>query len=152
MNIILDTNIYDLLANDPITCALVKAMVETERLTVIVTRTIAEELWNSPFQGIPSFFKTEYEGNTVSRCGIMCAGDRLGSGVAFDVHLGNSIKQNDALIVDAASLYAEWIVSEDQRLRKRFSHLNTCCIPMSYNEFSRRLMEIFDRCMQKRKV
>lgn len=146
MKIIFDTNIYDLLANDTITCALVREMVESERLTVVVTRTIAEELWESPFHGIPSVFKTEYEGNTVSCCGIMCAGDRLGPGEAFDAHLGNSIKQNDALIADAASWYADWIVSEDQRLLKRFCHLNTCCIPMSYDEFKRRLTETFCSC------
>jgi hypothetical protein len=146
MKIILDTNIYDLLAKDTIICALVRELVETERLTVIVTSTIAEELWESPFHGIPGFFKTEYEGNTVSRCGIMCAGDRLGPGDVFDAHLGSSIKQNDALIADAASWYADWIVSEDQRLRKRFCHLKTCCIPMAYDEYKRRLMEKFCRC------
>jgi predicted nucleic acid-binding protein len=139
MKVILDTNIYDCLEIDTATRSLVKAMVETGRLTVIVTRTIAEELWKSPFQGIPNFFKTEYKGNTVSRCGIMCAGDSLGSGEVFDTHLGGSRKVNDALIADAACRHADWIVSEDQRLRKRFGHINASCIMLSYDEFRTRL-------------
>lgn len=99
MKIILDTNIYDFLAADSATRDLVKGMVDSGLLTVIVTRTVAEELFRSPFEGIPSFFKTEYQGNTVGRCGIMCAGDSLGPGEVFDAHLGNSKKVNDALIV-----------------------------------------------------
>ena len=141
MKIILDTNIYDCLESDSTTRALVRAMVETGLLTVIVTRTIAEELLESPFGGIPNFFKTEYKGNTVSRCGIMCAGDSLGSGEVFDAHLGESRKVNDALVADAAGWNADWIVSEDQRLRKRFCNQNVSCIPMSYDEFRTRLRE-----------
>lgn len=141
MKIIMDTNIYDCLEIDTTTRTLVKAMVEAGLLTVIVTRTIAEELWKSPFQGIPNFFKTEYVGNTVSRCGIMCAGDSLGSGKVFDAHLGGSRKVNDALIADAACRHVDWIVSEDQRLRKRFGQLNARCITLSYDEFRTRLME-----------
>jgi rRNA-processing protein FCF1 len=142
IKVILDTNIYDSLENDSATCVLVWAMVESGLLTVIVTRTIAEELWESPFGGIPNFFKTEYMGNTVARCGIMRAGDSLGSGEIYEEHLGTSRKVNDALIADAASWVADWIVSEDQRLRKRFSQQNVRCTAMSYEEFRHRLKEM----------
>lgn len=53
---ILDTNIYDRLDGDSAARALVRHLVDARKLTVVVTRTI-------------------YEGNTVGRCGIMCAGD-----------------------------------------------------------------------------
>ena len=145
MKIILDTNIYDCLESDSTTRGLVKAMVKTGLLTVIVTRTIAEELLKSPFEGIPNFFKTEYKGDTVSRCGIMCAGDSLGSGEVFDAHLGKSKKVNDALVADAASWNADWVVSEDKRLRKRLCNLNTRCISMSFDEFKTQLRKRISR-------
>jgi hypothetical protein len=142
MKIILDTNIYDFLAIDSETCDLVKGIVNSGQLTVIVTRTVAEELFRSPFEGIPNFFKTEYQGNTVSRCGLMCAGDSLGAGEVFDAHLGKSKKVNDALIADSASYEADWVVSEDSRLRKRFAKLNSHCQSMSYGEFKANLREM----------
>lgn len=139
MKIILDTNIYDFLAVDDATCALVRAMVETGELAVIVTPTIAEELLASPFEGIPNFFKIEYEGGTVSRCGIMCTGDRLGGGEVFDAHLGKSKNIHDALIADAAATYVDWIVSEDRRLSKRLCDLDVPCLSITYEEFKARL-------------
>jgi hypothetical protein len=135
MKVILDSNIYDRLHGDVDARALARRLIDRGNLIVVVTRTIAEVLYESPFQGVPDFFPTEYEGNTVSQCGIMCCGDHIGPGDVFDAHLGNSRKVNDALIADAASWFADQLVSEDLRLRTRLADSSLRCKVMSYGEF-----------------
>jgi predicted nucleic acid-binding protein len=135
MKAILDTNIYDRLDGDSVARTLARRLVVAGKLTAVVPRTIAEELWKSPFGGIPGFFPTEYAGNTVGRCGIIRAGDSMGSGQVFDAHLGKSRKVNDALIADAANWKADCLVSEDRRLLKRLAELNVRCRSMTYDEF-----------------
>ena len=135
IRVLFDTNIYDRIASDPATRELVSALVAQGEVKVFVTRTIAEELRQSPFEGVPAFFPFEYVGNTVGRAGIMCAGDSIGSGSIYYEHLGESLKNNDAFIVDAASWYADWLVSEDERLLKRASGIVMQAKPMKYQEF-----------------
>lgn len=139
---ILDSNIYDQLATDLPLCATIYHLVEQEKFKVIVSRTIAEELGKSPFGGVPNFFPYEYVGNTVGRAGIMCAGDSIGAGDVYEEHLGNSTKANDAFIVDAASWHADWLISEDERLRKRAAEIKMRAIPMNYQEFINALGKI----------
>jgi predicted nucleic acid-binding protein len=141
MKIILDTNIYDKLDSDINAQVKLKELTDKSKLVVIVTRTIFEELEKSPFGGIPSFFKTKYIGNTVSRSGLMCSGDSLGSGVLFDAHLGKSTKINDALIVDAADLKADYLISEDKRLKSRMARVSQSCQVLSYSDFVTMLNE-----------
>ncbi len=135
MNVVLDTNIYDTLTENPEYCTVIRTLIESGLLSVIVTRTVVEELFRSPFNGIPDFFPTSYELNTVSRAGIMKAGDRLGRGDVYCSHLGDSKKVNDALIADAAAVYADYLVSDDYRLRKRMQSIESRCKPLSFNEF-----------------
>ena len=135
MKIIFDSNIYDKLAIDIATQEEVRKLVDEGKIVVIVTRTIFEELSKSPFKGIPSFFKIEYTGNTVGRCGIMCAGDSIGAGTIFDEHLGGSKKLNDALIADASDWKADYLVSEDDRLQKRMRKISHNCAVLSYSDF-----------------
>lgn len=142
MKIILDSNIYDKLAIDIATQAEVRKFVDEGKIVVIATRTIFEELLKSPFGGIPSFFKIEYTGNTVGRCGIMCAGDSIGAGTIFDAHLGSSKKLNDALIADASGWKADYLVSEDDRLQKRMRKIAQNCAVLSYLDFVAMLKEI----------
>ncbi len=139
MKVILDTNIYDKLDCDINAQVKLKELIDKGKLVVIVTRTIFEELKESPFGGIPSFFKTKYIGNTVSRSGLMCSGDSLGTGDLFDSHLGKSTKINDALIVDAADLKADYLVSEDKRLKKRMARVSQNCEVLSYSDFVTKL-------------
>ncbi len=139
MKFILDTNIYDKLATNVDIQAKIKDLIDKSRLTIIVTRTVAEELLNSPFKGIPKFFPIEYRGNTVSRSGLMCASDSLGSGEVFDKHRGVSKKTKDALIADAAELNADYLVSEDKRLKKRMPIASKNCKALSYSDFISKL-------------
>lgn len=135
MNVVLDTNIYDVLRDNPKCRKLIRTLIAAGLLKVIVARTVIEELFQSPFGGIPDFFTTSYEPNTVSIAGIMKAGDRLGNGDVYRTHLGNSKKVKDALIADAATVYADYLVSEDDRLRKRMQNIGCQCKPLSFNEF-----------------
>lgn len=135
MKIILDSNIYDKLAIDIASQMKIRKLVDESKIVVIVTRTIFEELLRSPFGEIPKFFKTEYTGNTVGRCGIMCAGDSIGAGTIFDAHLGSSKKLNDALIADASDWKADYLISEDSRLQKRMRNLSKNCTVLSYLDF-----------------
>lgn len=136
MKIILDGNIYNILDEDSNIRTKCRKLIENGSMTVIVTRTISEELKLSKFGGVPDFFPVKYEGNTVARCGIMCCGDRLGKGEVFDAHLGKSLKVEDALIADAADVYADYLVTEDKRLRNRMTDISKECTVLTYAEFS----------------
>ena len=139
---LLDTNIYDLLSDDPSTRKRINTLIEQALLKIIVTRTVWEELSEKPFFGIPKFFPVEFTANTVGVAGIMCAGDSIGSGDVFFAHLGESRKTNDALIVDAASWKADWLVTEDVRLRNRANDIPSRCKALSYIEFIRELQSL----------
>lgn len=145
MKIILDSNIYDKLAIDTASQMKIRKLVDEGKIAVIVTSTIFEELLKSPFKGIPDYFKTEYTGNTVGRCGIMCAGDSIGVGSIFDAHLGSSKKLNDALIADASDWKVDYLVSEDGRLRKRMRNISQNCIVLSYLNFVDMLKKLTGR-------
>lgn len=142
MKAILDCCVYHKLEADQSAQALVRQLVEQRLLVILVTRTVWEELQPPPFQGVPSFFPVKYAGNTVGRCGITHCGDSIGRGDVFDAHLGDSNKVNDALIVDAADLMADWIVSEDLRLRKRVPLFAHKCEALSFEEFKQKLIEL----------
>ena len=139
MKFILDTNIYDKLATNLDIQAEIKDLIDNGFLKIIVTRTVAEKTLKSPFQGIPKFFPIEYKGNTVSRSGLMCAGDSLGSGEVFNKHKGESKKTKDALIADASDLNADYLVSEDNRLKRRMSKASNNCETLSYTDFIAKL-------------
>ena len=87
------------------------------------------------FGKVPEFIPTEFSGNTVALPGIMCAGDHLGPGTVYLEHLGNSTNINDALIVDAASWKADWLVTEDARLRDRVAKTSSQFVLMPYDDF-----------------
>lgn len=136
---LLDTNIYDILARDLEVCAHIQRLVENANLKILVTRTVYEELQPPPFGGVPKLFPIEFSGNTVAVAGIMCAGDSVGSGDIFFAHKGDSNKVNDALVADAASWKADWLVSEDRRLRNQFTKIPSACVILSYAEFVQEL-------------
>lgn len=135
----LDSNIYDLLADDAAIVELILRKISEGHLEVIVPRTVAEELRRSPFKGIPTFFPTVFKGNTVGRAGLMTCGDSIGPGETFDAHKGSSHKINDALIADAAESMAQWLVTNDARFLSRMAKLAMKCEALSYDAFKGRL-------------
>jgi hypothetical protein len=139
--VLFDSNIYDRLAEDLATRSRVRALVLSGSMRVLVSRTVAEELSKSPFQGTPTFFPTEYVGNTVGNV-HMAVSDSIGSGIVFKAHRGTSKKTGDAYVVDAASCYANWLVSEDGRLRRRSVAAGSKAQSIGYDEFCNRLAEL----------
>jgi hypothetical protein len=139
--VLFDSNIYDRLAKDVATRERINALVLSGSMCVIVSRTVAEELRQSPFQGVPDFFPIKHVGNTVGDV-KMAVNDSIGSGEVFNAHRGISKKTGDAYVADAASCYADWLVSEDSRLRKRSESTNSNAEPMSYRVFCSRLQDM----------
>jgi rRNA-processing protein FCF1 len=132
---ILDTNIFDLLVLDRATVAKIESMIAKGAMEIIVTRTIAEELWRSPFKGVPPLFPVVFTGNTVGRIDVLTCIDAIGDGETFDAHLGGTNRINDALIADAADHMAKWLVTEDKRLRTQMQRVALRCKAVSYVEF-----------------
>ncbi|WP_018610103.1 hypothetical protein [Uliginosibacterium gangwonense] len=141
IKVLLDANIYDQLEKNPDTRQAIAQLINDQAITVMISRSVAEELYKSPFKGIPNFFPYKLVRNTVARAGLMCAGDSLGSGEVYQAHLGNSKKKNDALIVDAASWHADWIVSEDSRLRHRAQVVQPKRV-FNYTEFEQEIQTL----------
>lgn len=140
--VIIDSNIYNCLSTDTHMITAIREKIKTGKIKILVTRTIAEELWKSPFKGIPKFFPIEFCGNTVARCGIMRCGDTIGSGKIFDAHRGKSKKINDALIADVADSRAQWLISEDRRLRTRMRQISKRCRVLDYISFKGELLTL----------
>ena len=139
---LLDNHIFDALKPDPRLCAQIKDLARSQRIEIVVPRTIAEELYQSPHLDVLNRFPYRYAGNTVGRCGILRCGDSLGEGPVYYKHLGVSKKFNDALIVDAASCIADWLVSNDDRLCRRAKPLLPLCEIIPFAVFKRRILDM----------
>ena len=139
---ILDTNIFDLLVLDGKTVAKMESMIAKGSLEIIVTRTIAKELWCSPFKGVPPLFPVVFRGNTVGRIDVFTCMDAIGDGETFTAHLGGTHRINDALIADAADHMARWLVTEDKRLRTQMQRVALRCKALSYVDFLSELNEL----------
>jgi hypothetical protein len=140
IQIILDSNIYDLLEQDTASLKLLRGLIEQQATAVLMPRQIAEEL-HKRSAGFPDLFPVEIIGHAVARADIMRAGDYLGSGKIYDAHRGTSNSEADAFIVDVAAMVADWFVSEDRRSLRRFPN-GVRCTPMRYNDFCEKLRNL----------
>jgi len=146
LKVLLDTNAYDLIEGVPGVLAMVERAIENGTIEVLMPRTVAMELHQRP-QWYPGSFQVTHTGHHVARAGLMCAGDALGSGSAFDTHLGEGTSKHipDALIADTATWIADWFVSNDKRSRNRLrniyaeSDISNKCREMDFREFVDRL-------------
>ncbi len=134
--IVFDSNIYDKLNNRPNLQEKIRQLINENKLTILVPSTINRELKNSPFKGVPNWFKTERAGDSVfildhSLLDI----DRLGNGDIYNSHKGNSLKLRDAIIADTAETDADIFVSEDKRCRERLKNISDSCQSMTFDEF-----------------
>jgi hypothetical protein len=138
-SIILDTNIYDKLNIDFCTRKIIKKLVKEGKLSMLMPRTVAEELFLSSLKEVSSYFPIKFVGNTVGNVN-MGVSDSIGLGEVFEMHVGESKKINDAYIVDAADWFADWLVSEDTRLRNRAAKISNRFRSMKYCEFVQELV------------
>jgi hypothetical protein len=141
--LLFDTNIYDLLAGDQITCDRVKTGIARGSLRVVINSIVRDELAKSPFRGIPDFFPVELLADSVMVPGLAIPGlARPGKGNVFAAHIGSSKQGKDAVIADSASNFADAFISNDGRSRRRLQNLGTSCVCVSYHEFTRWLATV----------
>jgi hypothetical protein len=122
--IFLDSNIYDLLEKRQDLHARLQALVAAGDVRVIVTPVMCQELSASPFRGVPQWFPIQLMPESV------CVADHAFSDMAFtgpgDVfrdHRGMSEQHPDAIAADSAATFADVVVSEDRRFRRRLKLL-----------------------------
>ena len=94
----------------------------SNKLKVVVSTTLKQELLRSPFKDIPGWFPTSTMHDSVFILGHSRIGEaKLGSGEAYKNHLGESKKVPDAVLADFAHTEGAIFISEDKRARKRFA-------------------------------
>lgn len=134
--VMLDGNIFDLLAKDSLTRDLIRDLVGQKYIRIIISPVVMQELRSSPFRGIPDFFPVDIIVESVAVVGLAIVDLAIcGDGTIFSPHLGTSSKGSDAVIADSASSYANIFVSEDKRCRTRLAQLQESCNCLSYSDF-----------------
>jgi hypothetical protein len=133
--VLLDGNVYDELARDTETRADLCECVARGLVRVICTPGIRRELSGSPFRGIPDWFPVHHELESVSILPFRLGETRLGRGEVYKAHRGNSKQRPDAEIVDAANTYADVLVTQDVRCRRRAQKCATKCRTLSFEGF-----------------
>lgn len=134
--VLLDTNIYDCLGRDADTRERLVTLVAADRVHVVVTPKIRDELAAGPFEGIPDWFPVQRILKSVAVVDHWHVGEAMmGDGRVYTAHRGESNKVADAIIADSASTYAGVLVSNDKRLRKRFATVSACCVVLDFDEF-----------------
>ena len=139
----LDCNIYDALARDGETAALVRTALDGGLVKVIVNSVVKNELAASPFNGVPEIFAVELVSDHVAIPGLACPDlCRPGEGIIFREHIGNSHHGADAVNADTAHCEADVFVSDDRRARTRAQAHSGTLTCLTYDEFRRWIREI----------
>jgi hypothetical protein len=141
--VLLDTNVYDKLALDTERRARIANLVAAQRLLVIATPIIVDELALSPLGGLPDWFPVVVEPENVTVLGFARLGmARLGEGDVYTKHRGASKNIKDGIVADSADALADILVSEDARCRRRMTEISSRCVGMSYEAFGRWLEDL----------
>ncbi len=140
MNVVLDCNAFDKLALATEVLSSVRAKISRHELTIIVTRRLWAEICESPHKELAASLQLKHVGESVMFVNG-CVNDRVGSGRLYHDHLGTSKKHEDALIADAADYDADFLVSEDNRLRNRMKEFAVRCKAVSFDEFAYLVLE-----------
>lgn len=142
MKIVIDTNIYDLLANDNDTTALLKSLTDSSNWQILAPATLVDELKVSPFQGVPTWLTVQKEADEVFVLGHSKLGSaKLGHGGIYSEHRGSKKNVSDSVIVDFAVKRADIFVSEDKRSRNGLKKLNTNTLALTYEEFQKLVVQ-----------
>lgn len=146
MNVVLDCNAYDLLAGAPTLLKEVRTAIGASELAVIATTRAWQEVWDSPHRNMALSLPVKVVGDSVMFCDGPCDA-RVGPGALYRAHLGTSKKHDDALIADAADYDADYLVSEDRRLRKRMNGHALRCKAVSFSEWA--ALFLASRCVSQ---
>ena len=135
--VVLDTNIYDILATDTDRCELLRELILNGAVEVLVSPVVHDQLEASPFKGLPTMFPVRLVSEAVAIVGVAKVGlARIGAGEVFTRHRGESSQYEDAIIADTAHSDADIFVSEDNRCRKRLKEISVDLKCLNYEEFS----------------
>jgi rRNA-processing protein FCF1 len=63
----------------------------------------------------------------------------LGEGEVYEQHKGVSMKFRDALIADVADSDCDFLITNDERCKKRLNEFSQKCKAMNFNEFKKLL-------------
>jgi hypothetical protein len=135
MKVILDCNAYDLLCRSAKVLELVRLAISAGELVVLASEGLWQEVWQSPHRKMALSLPIEFVGESVLFCDGPC-NSGLGAGILYRAHLGASKKHDDALIADSADYHADYLVSEDRRLRKRMNDFAVRCRAISFSEWN----------------
>ena len=138
--IIFDANSYDQLAAHPETIEIVRHCVEENKIIILITRTIMDELKTSPFKGVPDWFFVQQIPESVFLLDECYLDDAmLGDGEVYEQHKGTSMQFKDALIADVANSDCDLLITDDRRCKKRLNEFSQKCRAMSFIEFKKML-------------
>lgn len=142
MKIVLDTNIFDLLAKDNETTAILIGLTTRNNWQILAPATLVDELKASPFQGVPAWLSVQKEADEVFVLGHSKLGSaKLGHGGIYSEHRGSKKNVSDSVIVDFAVKRADVFVSEDKRSRNGLKKLNTNTLALTYEEFQNLVLQ-----------
>ena len=141
IKIVLDSNIWDKLAQDEMAKSRVQSLCGAGELQVLMPDTLLQQLKASPFEGVPHWFPAELISDGVFVLGHSRLGfARLGDGTMFTAHRGASQQISDAVIVDVADTDADVFVSEDRRARERYARLRDPNRALDYARFRQEIL------------
>jgi hypothetical protein len=144
MRVMLDTQIYDLVANTPGLVEAVNALQRRGALTILCTHIQEDELASirdaTKAARVAAIQRTRAPtaGGVygVSKYGAGTYGDGSDSGISIDeVRASSKRHTRDALIATSSSKHADVLVTEDGRLARRLNHLTPRCQVWSFSEF-----------------
>lgn len=142
--IIFDTNCFDQIAKTPNIVAVIRTCIEKKKIQVIVTRTIIDELNDSPFKGVPDWFPVLKLPESVFLLDYsLMDEDRPGEGKVYERHKGRSNQFKDALIADLADSDCDLLVTEDERCRRRLNEISQSCEAITFLEFQAILNNLY---------
>lgn len=132
--LLLDTNIYNQLAEDAEARDHLRMAIDSGEFRVIATPIIQDELAVGPLGGLPSWFPIEFQAESVAVVGYWRIGmAHLGDGATFTGHRGESSQTKDAIIADSAHTFADILVTNDKRARKRLSEISSTCQTVDFS-------------------
>jgi len=134
--IIFDTNSYDQIAVHPETIETIRHCIEENRIQIMITMSIINELKKSHFKGVPAWFPVLQIPESVFLLDECYLDDAMfGEGNVFEQHKGTSMQFKDALIADVADSDCDLLITDDKRCKKRLNEFSQKCRAMSFIEF-----------------
>lgn len=133
---LLDGMIYNLLGAEIQVRQQILALTRTNRIEIIASPVVVQELALSPFRGLPDWFPIAVVPEGIAISGLARSGmARSSTGQIYKAHLGQSKKSHDAVLAHSAHSIGATLVSDDHRCRERLKVLAGAASAFTYGEF-----------------